>query len=141
MGLASYYRKYCKGFARIVAPLIDLAKKDVGFTWTDDCEMAFAELKDMLTSPPVLAHPDFSKPFQLHTDASVQALGVVLSQLVDGRERVIAYASRRTSPAEANYPISELECLAVTWGISKFRSYLHGNAFDVFTDHKALTHC
>ena len=92
----------------------------------------------MLTIAPVLAHPDFTKSFILHTDMSKNALGAVLSQIDEnGMEKVIQYAGRTTSNHEKNYGVTQLECLAVYWAITHFQEYLFGN-FTIVTDHKAL---
>ncbi|KAH8408196.1 hypothetical protein KR222_007381, partial [Zaprionus bogoriensis] len=69
-------------------------------------------LKDKLTSAPVLACPDFAEKFTLQTDASDHGLGAVLTQQIDGEERVIAYASRKLIKAEENYSATEKECHA-----------------------------
>ena len=83
---------------------------------------------------PVLACPDFEKPFDLFVDGSQQGLGVILSQ----EGKVIAYASRTLTKAEKKYCPTEIECLAVLWGIEKFRCYLEGYSFNVITDHSSL---
>eukprot|EP01125_Pyxidicula_operculata_P015298 TRINITY_DN5178_c0_g2_i3.p1 TRINITY_DN5178_c0_g2~~TRINITY_DN5178_c0_g2_i3.p1 ORF type:complete len:280 (+),score=-8.18 TRINITY_DN5178_c0_g2_i3:314-1153(+) len=80
-----------------------------------------------------------SLPFILSTDACMNGLGAVLSQVQQGKERVIAYASRATNKQERNYGITQLEGLAIVWGIEKFRPYLKDQRFRVITDHKALT--
>src|SRR5438876_10965664 len=79
----------------------------------------------MLTKAPVLRYPDFEKAFIIYTDASGIGLGAVLSQIQDnGKEGVIAYASRSLNQAERNYPITDQECLAVIWAIKHFQHYL-----------------
>ena len=78
--LASYYRRFVPGFASVAGPLHGLTKKDVPFIWTTECQTAFSHLKNMLTSSPILAYPDFSQPFVLETDASGAGLGAVLTQ-------------------------------------------------------------
>jgi RNase H-like domain found in reverse transcriptase len=88
---------------------------------------------------PILQYPDFDKPFLLYTDASGYGIGAVLSQKDDeGKERVIAYASRSMNRAELNYPITDKECLAIVWAIKHFEQYLTIQPFQVITDHSAL---
>lgn len=76
--------------------------------------------------------------FVLQTNASDYGLGTVLTQLIEGKERVIAYASRRLNNAEINYSPTEKKCLAIKWGIRKMRAYLEGYKFIVITDHLSL---
>jgi hypothetical protein len=134
LGLASYYRKFVRDFARRAEPLNQLLRSDTPFVWTDSTDAAFKDLKEALTSTPVLAQPDFGRTFQLYTDASNTALGAVLEQ--DGHP--ICYASRSLNQNERNYSATERECLAVLWAIAKFRKYLLGRRFTVFTDHHSL---
>ena len=140
LGLASYYRKFVPGFAKVAGPLHALTRKDVPFLWTSECQSAFVKLKALLTSAPVLAYPDFSEPFVLETDASGAGLGAVLAQRQeDNSIKPIAYASRSLQPHEKNYGITELEGLGVVWAVKHFRPYLYGHTCDVYTDHAALT--
>lgn len=112
-----------------------------GPLWGDEQQKAFEKLRDCLTTPPVLAYADFGQPFVLHTDASRDGLGAVLCQNQDGKERVIAYASRGLSKAEKNYPVHKQEFMALKWAISqKFHDYLYGNDFTVLTDNNPLTY-
>ena len=114
LGLASYYRRFVPDFAKQAGPLHTLTRANVPFLWSESCVEAFSRLKELLTSPPVLAYPDFSKPFVLHTDASGKGLGAVLEQeQADGKNHPIAYASRTLSKHEQRYGITELETLAV----------------------------
>ena len=112
--------------------------------WTADCEEAFNTLKKQLTSAPVLTFADFTKPFILHVDDSNEGLGAVLSQEVDQKLRVVAYASRSLKPTEKNmqnYSSRKLELLALKWSVTeKFKDYLLGSKFTVFTDNNPLTH-
>ena len=111
VGLASYYRRFIPNFAKWAGPLHalivpasfkqkirrgEMKKSDLPeFQWTPACQEGFNQLKKALTEAPVLAYPDYSKPFILETDASLKGLGVVLSQKGDDNEiRVIAYASQ-----------------------------------------------
>jgi phospholipid-translocating ATPase len=95
-------------------------------------------LKSLLTKAPVLVYPRFGlgQSFLLETDASIVGLGAILSQQQeDGKYHPIAYASRSLIPSERNYPISELETLAIVWAVKYFRTYLLGYPCTVLTDH------
>jgi hypothetical protein len=95
LGLASYYRRFICNFARIARPLHQLTSNGAEYVWTNDCRKAFRELKEKLTTAPVLAYPDFSRDFVLETDASVQGIGAVLGQYQkDDKVHPVAYASR-----------------------------------------------
>ena len=140
VGLASYYRRFVPGFAKIAAPLHALTKKDVPFEWTSECETAFCKLKELLVTAPVLSYPRFGhdREFILETDASGIGLGAVLSQKQDdGHVHPIAYASRSLNAHEKNYGISELETLGLVWAVRYFRPYLLGHHTIVYTDHSA----
>ncbi|XP_027338009.1 uncharacterized protein LOC113851906 [Abrus precatorius] len=134
VGLAGYYRRFIKGFAKIAAPLTRLTRRDQPFVWTEECEQSFNELKQRLTSSPVLILPDTSRPFEVYCDASHQGLGYVLMQ----DKRVVAYASRQLQTHERNYPIHDLELAAVVFALKVWRHYLYGAQFDVYSDHKSL---
>lgn len=139
LGLTSYYRRFIKGYSKIAFPLNNLLKKNTLYYWSTTCQEAFQTLKDKLVSSPILVHPDFNKPFVLYADASTKGLGVILAQVQNQNEHVIAYASRTLNKAERNYTISELEALAIVWGVTYFRPYLYGSKFTAVTDHSALT--
>ena len=92
-----------------------------------------------MTSAPILAFADYTQPFILQTDASGVGLGAILSQIQNGHERVIAYASRGLNPAETRYPAHKLEFLALKWAVTdKLRDYLLGKQFTVWTDNNPL---
>jgi hypothetical protein len=138
LGLASYYRCFIPGFAKIASPLHGLTAKDTPFNWTPESETAFTTLKSKLVTPPVLAYPSFEKVFTFETDASIVGLGAVLSQQQeDSKLHPIVYASRALNKSE-NYSITELETLAVVLAITHFRSHLYGNTVKVLTDHSAV---
>ena len=140
LGLANYYRRFVKDFSRIAAPLYNLLKKDTLFNFSEDCVDAFEKLKMALISEPVLRPPDFNKEFFLFTDSSGYCLGIVLGQKDDeGKDYVVAYASRMLKGAELHYSITEKEALGVVFGIKHFRVYLYGKKFTIITDHAALS--
>jgi hypothetical protein len=132
LGMAGFYRQFVPQFTILAEPLNRLKKKDVGFRWEQDQENAFQALKKALVSSPVLRHPDFDRPFELHTDAAcTKGIGVVLAQRDEATKKAfpIAFASRSLSPAEKNYAVTELEALAIVWAVKKFRPYLEGTFF------------
>ena len=135
----SYYRKFVKNFAKIVRPLTELTKKGKEFVWDEACEHAFLHIKKCLISTDIMGYPmNEAGQFFLDVDASGVGIGGVLAQEQEGRERVIAYASRAMNKAEKNYCITEKELLAVVYFIQYFRQYLLGRKFIVRTDHQAL---
>ena len=141
LGLTSYYRKFIRNYAFIAKPLYELTKNETEFEWKEAQQLAFEALRSALVSPPILAFPDFEKPFMVTTDASGYGIGCVLKQVEEGKgEKVIAYASRILSEVEQRYSVTERECLALKYATQVFRPYLHGTKFKVITDHKSLVH-
>lgn len=142
LGTASWYRRFIANFSSLAAPLNKLtsqAKSAPPFKWTLEADNAFKKLKHCLVSPPVLSCPDYSKPFEVHTDASDFGIGAVLTQNLDGKENVIAYMSKSLSNQERNYSATEREALAVLTAIEHWRCYLeNGQTFLVYTDHASL---
>ena len=140
LGLVGYYRDHIPAFAEISAPLTDLLKKGKGehIQWSEAQERAYSLLKEYLLQEPVLKLPDLSKPFVLRTDASGVGVAAVLLQENDGKLYPVGYASKKLNLTEARYPIIEKECLAVVWGIKRFKLYLAGRRFTLQTDHKPL---
>ncbi|XP_029169373.1 uncharacterized protein LOC114939266 [Nylanderia fulva] len=136
--MSSWYRRFIPQFATLSEPITRLLKKGRRWEWGDDQDRAFQEIRDHLVTAPTLACPNFEIPFVLQTDASSVGLGAVLTQTIDGEERVIAFASRALADLETRYTVTEQECLAVVWAIKKFRPYLEGYRFTVVTDHSSL---
>jgi hypothetical protein len=89
LGLSCYYRRFIKGFSKITKPITELLGKDKKFKWTPACEASFQELKNRLTTAPVLVMLDMEKSFSIYCDASGHNLRCVLMQ--DGH--VVVYAS------------------------------------------------
>jgi len=138
VGLASYYRRFVNDFASKAEPLTALTRAGLRFNWTDRAQTAFEKLKDALLETPVLAFPYPNKPCILDTDASDVAIGAVLSQVVDGLERPIAFFSKVMSPAQRNYCATRRELLAVIAAMQHFRHYLLNNEIILRTDHHSL---
>lgn len=142
LGTASYYRRFIRNFSDIASPLNALTstKRDAPpYEWSPAAETSFQALKTALTTAPVLACPDFSLPFIVHTDASEVGIGGMLTQVFDGEEHPVAYCSRSLSPAEKNYSATEREALAVVYTVEHYRPYLEGSTpFKIVTDHSSL---
>ncbi|GJU38314.1 ty3-gypsy retrotransposon protein [Tanacetum coccineum] len=135
LGLTGYYRRFVPTYAHIASPLTDILKKP-SFTWNAAANSAFTKLKDAMTHLITLALPNFSEPFDLTTDASGVAIGAVLSQ----NDKPISFFSKKLCDrmqADSTY-IREL--YAITEAIKKWRQYLLGRKFRVFTDHHSLKH-
>lgn len=133
LGLAGYYHKFMHHFAIIARLLTDLLKKGALFVWTAVHAKAFATLKAALVDAPVLALPNFSKPFQLQTDTSEAGVGVVLLQ--DGHP--LAFISKSLGPRTRGLSTYEKEYLAI---MVAGRSYLQHGEFTIFTDQCNLMH-
>ena len=170
LGLTGYYRRYLQDYARRAKPLYELlhvqgtdqpakqpgrknssrrkrggqAPSSTPITWLPAHQAIINTFVDELSNPPVMAYPDFDRPFILHTDASQEGLGAVLYQQQEGKLRVIAYGSRTLTPAEKNYHLhsGKLEFLALKWAITDhFRHYLlYAKHFTVYTDNNPLTY-
>ena len=133
LGFVGYYRKFIKDFSKISKPIREViaglenqskrtAKKTL-MEWTEAANSVFENLKELCTSTPILAYPDYQLPFILQTDSSSEGLGAV-------------------SKTESNYPAYKLEFLALKWAVcEKFHKYLYGaKTFDIYTDNNPLTY-
>ena len=142
LGMAGYYRRFMPNFASVTAPISNLLKKEhpEKVVWGEEQQSAFEQVKEWMTSDPVLKAPDYSLPFVLQTDASFSGLGAVLSQTDENnKEHPVAFWSRKTLDRETRYSASEVECLAAVEAIKHFAHYLLGAHFTLVTDHRALT--
>ena len=115
VGLCAYYRRFISNFSQVAKPLHRLTEKNVKFSWSDNCQSAFEELKVRLTSAPILTYPNERDEFTLDTDASDKAMGALLSQAQDRAEKVIAYGSKTFSRSERIYCVTRKELLAVVY--------------------------
>ena len=139
LGLTNWVKKYVKGYSKICAPLTDLTGNKP-FVFGPEAMAAFEELKRRLVSPPILRHPDLTRPFIVTTDACQLGFGGILSQKDDeGREYVVRYGSRRTQGAERNYSATDLEAAAIVWFVTQNHVFLAGAPFTIKTDHQALS--
>ncbi|XP_023159122.1 uncharacterized protein LOC101459516 [Ceratitis capitata] len=139
LGMAGWYRRFVDNFAAVATPLTNLLKKSKNFSWNDEAQKSLDTLKQMLCTAPVLASPNYEKPFIIQCDASKLGVGAVLAQKnIDGIEVPIAYFSQKLNKAQTNYSVTELECLAAILSLKKFRAYVEGQDFTIVTDHASL---
>jgi len=109
LGLVNYFQRFIKSYSAMAALLTDLLKKNRAWDWSSKCQGAFEALKKAVTEEPVLALPNFSKPYKVHTDASDFAIGGVLMQ--EGHP--VAYESRKLNDTERRYTVQEKEMTTV----------------------------
>ncbi|UYV78291.1 hypothetical protein LAZ67_16000865 [Cordylochernes scorpioides] len=139
LGAVNVYNKFIPEYARLRAPFNNLLKKDVVWNWNEVCQKAFIDLKGKLTQHPILHLYKEGLPCQVYCDASTLGIAGILKQVhPDGNVYPVQYFSRTLRPHEKNYSISELECLAIVESVEKFRIYLMGRKFTIFSDHHAL---
>lgn len=134
LGMVTYLGKYIPKLSEITQPLRKLLEKESEWTWTPHQSKAFNEIKDALSSPPVLRFYDVNKDVTLQADASSYALGAAIMQ----EDQPVAYASRSLTKAELNYPQIEKEALAIKFACKKYHEYVYGKKVTVETDHKPL---
>ena len=159
LGLLGYHRRHIQDFARLAKPLSDLLQtayqnkpeqsnqpkngvtSKMPVEWTDKHREALDNLITLVTTAPILAYPDYTKKFFIHTDASQHGLGCILYQQSSEKDtQVIAYGSRTLLPAEKRYHSTKLEFLALRWAVTeKFHEFLaYANDFEVYTDNNPL---
>ena len=142
LGMAGYYRKFCKNFSGTAELLTNLLKKSTKFKWNDKWQDAFDHLKAILKSAPVLLAPDFDKCFKLVVDASDVEIGAVLLQEDNnGIDHPVCYFSKKFNKHQKEYSTVEKECLALILAIQQFEVYLTSSTSPivVFSDHNPLS--
>lgn len=141
LGMAGYYRRFCKNFSSVAAPLTTLTSPAKPFVWSSECQHSFESLKGILCCTPVLSAPDFSQPFKLEVDASAAGAGAVLLQEDhQGIDHPVSYFSRKFNKHQLKYSTIEKEALALLFAVQHFEVYLVSCAspIKVFTDHNPL---
>jgi hypothetical protein len=140
LGLVNYYGKFLPDLPTVLNPLHRLLHKGQQWKWNQICEDAFRKVKELVTSEQVLTHYDPEEPIKLACDASTYGIGAVISHIIEGHEKPIAFASRTLNPAAKNFAQIDKEALGLIWGIKKFHTYLYGRIFILETDHQPLVH-
>ena len=135
MGLAGYYQRFIEEFSTISFPITSLQRKGKVFKWTVECQNNFENLKQLLTTAPVLRVASPNKEFEVCTDAGKEGVGAVLSQ----EGKVVAYESRKLKEHEKRYSAYDLELTTIVHTLQVWRHYLMGKNFVLKTDHSSLT--
>ena len=141
LGVIGYYRRFVPGYSTLLAPLTDLLQKGKKWAWSEACESAFAQVKEVLCSMPVLQAPDFSRPFALTVDASQAGVGAVLMQPDrDNVHHPVSYFSKKFTPAQRNYSVIKQELLAIILALQHFEVYTpaYGPRVVIYSDHSPL---
>ena len=141
LGMAGYYRSFCRNFSSVVHSLTNLLSPKVEYVWTAECNHAFESVKSLLTHAPVLAAPDFTTPFKLEVDASAVGAGAVLLQEDEGGvDHPVSYFSKKFDVHQVNYSTIEKETLALLLALQHFEVYLGSSSLPivVYTDHNPL---
>ena len=138
LGMVGWYSRFMAEFSIDKLPLCELLRKSVEWKWGNEQQSAFEKIKRAPVSAPVLIRPDFSKPFQLHCDASDYAIGAVLTQEVEGLLHPVIFVNRLLTASERKYTTTEKECKAVLWAMEKLRPYVEGFPITIYTDHSSL---
>jgi len=136
IGIFYFYRNMWLHRSEVLAPLTKLTSSMTQFKWTDIEQTAFDTIKRIISRDTLLTYPDFNKPFILHTDASHEQLGAVISQ----DNKPIAFYSRKLSETQKHYTTMERELLSIVETFKEFRNILLGQKIIVYTDHQNLTY-
>ena len=136
IGMVNYYRDMWPQRSHFLAPLSTLTSVKVKWKWTEEHQIAFEQMKALIAKETLLTYPDFSKEFEIHTDASKLQLGACISQ----GGKPVAFYSRKLQPAQTRYTTTERELLSIVETLKEFRNILLGQQIKVHTDHENLTY-
>lgn len=139
LGKINFYHEYIPNSSIKLDLLHKLLRKGEKFVWSNECERSFKEIKELLCSQPVLEIYDKDLPIRIYTDASLEGIGAILKQLQnDGKEKPVAYFSRKLNNSQKRKKAIYLECLAIKEAVKYWQHWLLGRKFEVYSDHKPL---
>jgi hypothetical protein len=139
LGNTRYYKKSIKGYMQITVPMEKLLRKDTKHQWNDEFQHGLDTLKENMVTTPILVFPYWANTFHVHVHASVITLGAILAQPGAGDlDQPITFARRKLLDLEHNYNMTEREGLAMVYALQKYKHYLLGKHFNMFTDHSTL---
>jgi hypothetical protein len=138
LGMCGWYQGFIQHYATIADPLYKLLPKKTQWLWTNQHQKSFDALTRAMCEDVVLSGIDYRFPIVVKTDASNTGLGAVLEQNIDGKDRVICYASKTLNKSEKLLHACEKELLAILWAVEKFKEFIYGENFSIITDNQAL---
>lgn len=138
LGLVNWHARFIPKLAEVAYPLIRLTRSEVSWCWDIGCQKSFEKIKQLVTADTVLVPYSLNHPLRVTCDASPDGLAAILAHVIDGEERVIAYASHTLTPAERNYAQIMREAAAIMFALKRFYIYLVGREFELVTDNRAL---
>jgi RNase H-like domain found in reverse transcriptase len=136
IGMVNYYRDMWPKRSHLLTTLSALTSSKTKWKWTEECQTAFDEMKQLISRKTLLTYPDFKLPFKIHTDASQVQLGACISQA----GKPVAFYSKKLNPAQTRYTTTEQELLSIVETLKGFRNILLGQEIIVHTDHENLTY-
>jgi RNase H-like domain found in reverse transcriptase/Reverse transcriptase (RNA-dependent DNA polymerase) len=140
LGFTNFYCWFIQDFSDHAQPLFDLTKNGAKWRWEDGEQTAFNQLKDSITTAPVIISPDSTRPFCIEANSSDFATGAVLSQVSPNNDKwhPVAFFSKSLSAVEWNYKIHDKEMLAIIRSFQEWRHFVKGaeHQFEIWTDHK-----
>ena len=138
VGMVQYLHQFIPNLQWKLKPFHQLTEKDRKFKWNDTLDKIFQSIKNEIFNTQMIHHPDPNRPFSVYCDASKDGVGAVLVQAHDGKHRPVSFCSKLFNRTQQNWHVSEQEIYAVIHAVEKWRSYLIGNHFTVYTDHQNL---
>jgi hypothetical protein len=140
LGVCNFHQRFIVNYAECVAPLLQLLRKNIPWSWSTEMQKAFETLQNKFANSIQLVQPDEDLPYIINTDASARAIGAVLSQQnSEGITNIVSTASRVLTQTEQRYTTCEQELLGIVYALEKFRIYIYGHKVILYTDNKALT--
>ena len=138
IGKVAYLSMYLKNLQVLLKPLHKISGKNSEFKWTEEQQVAYNAIIQLLIKPPVLSLPRSDGLFRLYVDTSKIGTGASLWQVQDGEERLLAYFSKALPKSAFHYGISELELCGIYLAVNSFRHLLKNTVFECYTDHKSI---
>lgn len=139
LGKINFYHEYIPKSAITLDPLHNLLRKNQKFVWSEECQKSFEKIKELLCSQPILEIFDQELPINIYTDASLEGVGAILKQTQpNGKEKPVAYFSKKLNEAQKRKKAIYLECLAIKEAVKYWQYWLMGKSFTVYSDHKPL---